>query len=180
MFFVNRDLPRDRLRWTLAHEIGHATMHSSATGDIEKEADRFASELLLPSDAIDHHLDAMTIQKAAIMKQQWKVSMAAIIRTAFERGRMNERRYRALFTSLGAQGYRTTEPFPIAPEEPRIAKELVELHRTTLGYNDFDLAQLLFSPDPQFFAQQPSMLRINDRPFFSFVKQKPPHLRLSM
>ena len=45
-FFVNTEIPGDRLRWTLAHEIGHVVMHLMPSPDQEKEADRFAAERL--------------------------------------------------------------------------------------------------------------------------------------
>jgi Zn-dependent peptidase ImmA (M78 family) len=35
MFFVNQDIPCDRMRWTLAHEIGHVIMHNLPTENIE-------------------------------------------------------------------------------------------------------------------------------------------------
>ena len=68
LFFVNENLPGDRLRWTLAHEVGHAVMHRNPTGDVEGEANRFASEFLMPRDQIAHQLDAITLEKAAALK----------------------------------------------------------------------------------------------------------------
>src|SRR5437870_1642062 len=42
LFFLNDDAPPDRLRFSLAHELGHVVMHSVPTDNMEKEADRFA------------------------------------------------------------------------------------------------------------------------------------------
>jgi hypothetical protein len=105
-----------------------------------------------------------------VLKQHWKVSMAAIIKRAWDVGSITERKYRSLFTGLGAQGYRLNEPFPITPEEPQLIKHLVAYHRNELGYDDFDLAGLLFSPDPQFFESEaaPTILKFDNRPFFAF------------
>jgi Zn-dependent peptidase ImmA (M78 family) len=174
LFFVNRDLPGDRLRWTLAHEIGHAVMHRNPTGDVEGQADRFAAEFLMPKQEIEKHLVGMTLERAAVLKQHWRVSMAAIIRHAHRLGCITERKYRSLFTSLSGQGYRTNEPFPIDVEEPQALRQLVAVHRDDLGYDDFDLAKLLFSPDPQFFGGQsvPQILKFNDQPFFAFFSEK--------
>jgi Zn-dependent peptidase ImmA (M78 family) len=175
LFFVNRDAPGDRLRWTLAHEVGHAIMHRNPTSDVEEEANQFASEFLMPAHEIAHQLHGLTIQQAAILKQQWKVSMAAIVRRAFDLGCITERKYRTLNMSLGAQGYKKVEPFPIDVEEPAVVRQLVQMHRSELGYDDFDLAKLLFWPDSQFFgpSRSPTILRFDNRPFFAFVTDRP-------
>jgi Zn-dependent peptidase ImmA (M78 family)/transcriptional regulator with XRE-family HTH domain len=169
LFFVNRDLSGDRLRWTLAHEVGHAVMHRNPTGDVEDEANSFASEFLFPAEEARQHLAALTLERAAALKPVWGMSMAAIIMRAADVGCIPESRYRRLFTSLSAQGYRKNEPFPVAKEEPRVMRELVEVHRASLGYDDFDLARLLFAPDPQFFAPglAAAMLRVGGEPFFA-------------
>ena len=43
LFLVNSVSPPDRLRFSLAHELGHMVMHRAATETMELEADRFAS-----------------------------------------------------------------------------------------------------------------------------------------
>jgi Zn-dependent peptidase ImmA (M78 family)/DNA-binding XRE family transcriptional regulator len=176
LFFVNEDLPGDRLRWTLAHEIGHAVMHRNPTGDVEGQADRFASQFLMPKKEILRQLDDITLEKAAALKPVWKVSMAALVKRAFDLGKISESKYRRLFTSLSAQGFRTNEPFPIPVETPQAVRQLVTVHRQELGYNDFDLAELLFAPDPQFFTEEkkPTLMRVGGRPFFAFFTSEGP------
>jgi Zn-dependent peptidase ImmA (M78 family) len=180
LFFLNKDAPSDRMRWTLAHEIGHSIMHRHPTGDVEEQANEFASEFLMPRDEIAHHLEDLTLEKAAMLKPIWKVSMAAIIMRAVQLGCITERKSRSLFTSLSAQGYKRNEPFPIDPEEPYLVRNLVAYYREKLQYNDFDLAQLLFTPDPQFFQpeESPAILRFDNRPFFAFFPGR--KQRLSM
>jgi Zn-dependent peptidase ImmA (M78 family)/DNA-binding XRE family transcriptional regulator len=180
LFFVNKDLPGDRLRWTLAHEIGHAVMHRTPNDDTEEQANRFASEFLMPGEEIGPSLEGMTLRKAAILKGEWKASMAAIIRRARDLGSIGEKKYRSLYTELSSQGYRMQEPFPVDVEEPRLIRQMVDFHRTDLGYDDFELAKLLFMPDPQFFPagakESPAILRMNDVPFFAFfsnVRSRP-------
>lgn len=174
LFFVNRDLPGDRLRWTLAHEIGHAIMHRNPTGDVEEQANLFASEFLMPADEIGSQLEDLTLRQAAAMKQRWKVSMAALIRRARDLERISDYKYRSLNISLSAQGHKAVEPYPIAVEEPQVVRQVVEMHRSTLGYDDFDLAKLLFSADPQFFggARRVEILKFDDQPFFAFFPER--------
>ena len=51
VMLVNGRAPTDRLRLTLAHELGHLCLHSAELGgDPEDEANAFASEFLMPAD----------------------------------------------------------------------------------------------------------------------------------
>ena len=47
---MNSDMPGDRHRFNLAHELGHALMHRHSTGECESEANRFAAEFLMPKE----------------------------------------------------------------------------------------------------------------------------------
>jgi Zn-dependent peptidase ImmA (M78 family)/transcriptional regulator with XRE-family HTH domain len=147
LFFVNRELPGDRLRFTLAHEVGHAIMHAIPTEKMEQEADQFAAELLMPREDIRKFLRNITLQAAAVLKPRWKVSMAALVRRARDLGEITERQYTRLFAGLSALGYRTNEPIPVPVEEPTVLGELIAVHRGPLGYTDADLARLLFTSD---------------------------------
>jgi Zn-dependent peptidase ImmA (M78 family) len=151
-------------------------MHRNPTNDVEQQANRFASEFLMPQREIARHLHDFDLETAAALKPVWKVSMAAIIKRALDLRKISESKYRRLFTSLSAQGYRKNEPFQIPVEEPQAVRRLVALHRHELGYSDFDLAQLLFAPDPQFFApeEKPAIMRLDDRPFFVFFTNARP------
>jgi len=143
LFYLNSEFPEDRLRFTLAHELGHVIMHRDLTEGIEKEADEFAGEFLMPAEEIADDLNNLTIERAAALKPVWKVSMAALIRRAYDLHRIPESRYRRLFTHLSAAGYRRREPFPLPPEEPTMIRRLVQMHRVELGYSAAELARLL-------------------------------------
>lgn len=54
LFLVNAHAPPDRFRFSLGHELGHVIMHGEPglTALQERQADEFASEFLLPADAI--------------------------------------------------------------------------------------------------------------------------------
>lgn len=139
VLFVREDAPGDRERFTLAHEIGHLVMHHLPTEDPEDEADRFASEFLMPAREIAPDLARMTLQKAAALKCFWKVSMAAIIRRAFDLEKITERQYRYFNTEMSRLGYRRCEPAPIPPENPALFQAILDVHRSDHGR---DVAQL--------------------------------------
>ncbi len=154
LFLVNCVMPGDRLRFTLAHEVGHAIMHAVPTPEIEDEANRFAAQLLMPAEEIQDHLHDMTIQRAASLKAHWRVAMQALIVRAYHLGCISKDRYRRLFTALSARGYRTREPIAIPPEEPTVLGQLMSVHREQLGYDAADLAQVMLTDDPRFYPTE--------------------------
>lgn len=154
LFFMNSDMPGARHRFNLAHELGHALMHRHTTTECESEANRFASEFLMPREEIGKYLDSMTLEKAARLKAHWKVSMHAIVYRAQALGKISGRHAARLFKLMGANGYRKREPIEIPFEEPQTTKELVKVHREHHGYSDSDLNALIFRFDPQFFSAE--------------------------
>ena len=143
VLFVREDSPGDRQRWTLCHEIGHVVMHHLPTSNPEEEADRFASEFLMPAREIASELTRLTLEKAAALKCYWKVSMAAIIRRARDLEKINEPQYRYFCMELSRRGYRKCEPAPIPAEEPGLFRDIVDLHRKVHGRNAAQLSDLL-------------------------------------
>ena len=146
LFFLNIDMPPDRLRWTLAHEIGHMVMHyKSLEPDNEEEANRFASEFLTPEREIKRQLTNLTIEKLARLKQYWKVSMQALIMRAYSLGNLTDRQLRSWFMRLSSHGYRVREPIELDPpfEEPRLIKAIIQFHKEELKYSDESIMQML-------------------------------------
>lgn len=143
VFFINEDVPGDRQRWTLAHELGHIVMHHLPTEHPEDEADAFAAEFLMPSREIAAELCNMTLQKAAALKSYWKVSMAAIIRHAYRLHKITERQYRYLNMELSKRGYKRCEPVPIPREEPELLRAVLDTYRHSYGHSVEQLSDLL-------------------------------------
>ncbi|MDD4890561.1 MAG: XRE family transcriptional regulator [Phycisphaerae bacterium] len=150
LFFLNADMPGDRSRFTLAHELGHVIMHRQPTERIENEADRFAAEFLMPAREIRPDLGGMSLERAAALKPLWKVSMQALIRRAWDLDVVPESRYRRLCTLVSMAGYRTNEPVPIAIEEPTLLREIVNVHLGDHGYTIDDLSKLAFVSREEF------------------------------
>lgn len=121
---VNSARPGDRMRFTTAHELGHAVMHEMATPTSEREADEFASEFLMPAKQIVAELAGLSFDRLGDLKTRWKVSMAAIARRAFDLDVVTERQYKSLMIELSKAGYRTTEPLSPPAETPRVAASM--------------------------------------------------------
>jgi Zn-dependent peptidase ImmA (M78 family)/DNA-binding XRE family transcriptional regulator len=145
IIFINRDMPGDRMRHTLAHELAHVVMHRIPTPTMEEEADRFAAEFLMPAREIRSHLRDLTLEKLASLKPYWKVAMSALLQQAQRLGEITERRYRTLWTEMGSRGYRLREPMEldITREQPLLLAELIDLHTKRLKYSLKDLSHLV-------------------------------------
>jgi Zn-dependent peptidase ImmA (M78 family)/DNA-binding XRE family transcriptional regulator len=125
----------DRTRMSLAHELGHLVLHryvGSVKQEFERDAYRFAAELLMPRDATiaDLRAEKVTLFRLAELKNKWGLSMQAVARRAKEMDVINERQYRYLMQQFSARGWRVTEPSfgpPLKPERPRAIRKLAEV-----------------------------------------------------
>lgn len=134
VFFMNKSVSGERYRFSLAHEIGHAIMHhSSALHEVEKEANLFASEFLMPRSEIRSDLRSLNLEIAARLKRVWKVSMQAIIMRASNMRVISESKKKRLFATIGAKGYKVNEPWPIPLEKPEKLSRLIDFHFNNLG-----------------------------------------------
>lgn len=162
IFWLNRELPPDRWRWTLAHELGHVLLHSEGDSrvEMESEADRFAAEFLLPRAEIKPHLVGLSLMRLAALKRRWKVSMQALIMRAYHLRMITERKRRDLFVALSREGYRIREPVELDPpaEIPSRIDELMRFHTRELGYSESDLTDML-SSNPHDLHQLRSVMR---------------------
>ncbi|UKA69201.1 ImmA/IrrE family metallo-endopeptidase (plasmid) [Arthrobacter sp. FW306-05-C] len=93
-----------RLRFTAAHELGHLVLHHDvAAGDIEKEkeADRFAAELLAPADLIKDELSArIRLNALDEVSRRWGVSQKALIYRSRELGLVSDSSARRAYQKL--------------------------------------------------------------------------------
>ena len=141
LFVVNDDIPWDRARFTLAHEIGHLVMHATPSAEMEAEANAFAAEFLMPASEIAPDLEGITLPKLVRLKQFWRVSIAALVRRAHDLDAITARQYRYLFMQLGRLGYRKVEPAELDPEEPTVLTDAFGVHREN-GLSEVELAKV--------------------------------------
>jgi Zn-dependent peptidase ImmA (M78 family)/transcriptional regulator with XRE-family HTH domain len=106
-----------RQRFDAAHELGHLIMHhDSEPGSkaSEDQANRFASEFLMPSSEIGPVLPATTAGRGwtrfAALKEEWGVSLAALLYRARSLGVMSDVSYRNAVIRMSQNGWRRAEP----------------------------------------------------------------------
>ena len=131
---VSAKAPVDRLRLSVAHELGHLVMHKGlilrSRKEVEEEAFSFAAEFCLPAEAMEREMaGAITLSSLARLKLRWGISMAALIRRAHELKLLTTRQYHYLFQQLSFKGWRTEEPpqLNIAVDKPRLVRNMAEL-----------------------------------------------------
>ncbi len=133
VMMVNSVKSGDRLRLSVAHEIGHLVLHKSPRGslkEIEKQAYAFAREFLMPSEAMKREIKRpVTLTGLAALKPRWGVSIQALIRCAYELGISSEGQYRYLSEQITKLGWRLREPenLDIPVEKPRLFRKLAEM-----------------------------------------------------
>jgi Zn-dependent peptidase ImmA (M78 family) len=152
LIFFNSEFPGERIRFTLAHELAHLIMHqqfdSDQKHDIEKEANIFASEFLMPASDIISDLRfintiKLNVERLLQLKYKWKVSINALLKRAEDLNVLTKNQTKYLWMQMAKNGYRTKEPCPLPIEKPTLLKELLNVYKEQLQYSSEDLANLL-------------------------------------
>ncbi|PRX47641.1 Zn-dependent peptidase ImmA (M78 family) [Prauserella shujinwangii] len=126
-----RGVPADRVRFTVAHELGHLVLHRTGQvgRDVEAEADEFASELLMPRHSISGSIPrSPTLNSLTMVKTQWGVSIKALVRRAKELGLIDSDRALSLYKQISKRGWNRREPGFVPEEKPRAFRKLAEIN----------------------------------------------------
>ena len=125
----NTNLPGDRQRFNIAHELGHLVLELYKLSEIENAAHRFAAAFLAPAEAVFNELGSrrsnLGFQELLILKQKYGLSIQAWIRRASDLGIINNNTYSRMYRQLSSRGWRTEEPGTVSNEEPRHLQLLV-------------------------------------------------------
>jgi Zn-dependent peptidase ImmA (M78 family)/DNA-binding XRE family transcriptional regulator len=152
VIFINSSFPGERIRFTLAHELGHLVMHQQLRTEQyvknEKEANVFASEFLMPTSDIIQDLRYINTIKLNVeillrLKMKWKVSMNALLKRAIDLGVLTKNQKNYLWMQMSQNGFRRNEPYPIPIEAPLLLNELINIYKNKLQYSIEDIATLL-------------------------------------
>ena len=121
----------DRQNFSIAHELGHLVLHYPLTTDqdeIEREANRFAAELLMPEEAMRAEMAIpVTLSTLAELKSRWWVSIAALLQRAKQLGIVNEGQYLYLRKQITQANWLKHEPIGIPADRPRALRRMAEV-----------------------------------------------------
>jgi Zn-dependent peptidase ImmA (M78 family) len=153
IILVNPNSPGDRLRWSLAHELGHLVLHAHHNyvpdQETETEADEFAGEFTMPTADIRSHLRVVTLEQLATLKLTWKMSIGSLVMKAKNIGAISDYRCASLWKEINFRGWKMREPNPIPREKATLIGEIISFHRDDLAYSDAQLEQslMVFAPE---------------------------------
>ncbi|MDT2427173.1 XRE family transcriptional regulator [Enterococcus devriesei] len=129
-----------RRRFNVAHELGHIILHNSIDSIhdysakdlkniIERQANMFASHLLLPSRAFEESLLSTSLEFYLDLKKYWKVSIQAMIYKTYSLGLINDDQKLYLNKKISWNKWRRVEPYDdvLKIEKPRLLKAVYEM-----------------------------------------------------
>jgi Zn-dependent peptidase ImmA (M78 family)/transcriptional regulator with XRE-family HTH domain len=150
IIFLNSAHTCDRIRFSVAYELGHLVMHTFSPvpleRDIAHEANLFAAELLMPSREIKSELKyGVTIPLLATLKRRWKVSMIALLYRADDLGLVTPNQKRYLLQQFNQLQIRRREPveLDIPLEQPRLIKRWIAEFRSKTKLGVMEMSALL-------------------------------------
>lgn len=140
---INTNRTADRIRFNLAHEIGHLAMDTAnAEEDEESLVHRFAAALLVPANHAFHELGRRRYKldwgELKMLKRKYGLSMTAWVRRAYDLGIINHSAYKTMNVELRKRGWHKEEPVQYqGDEEPIQLKQMAQR----------SIAEGLVSPD---------------------------------
>lgn len=114
--------PEGRIRFDMAHELGHILLHPwSESLDLitkeefkarEKQANMFASALLLPKESFSNDVQAYPtdLNYYQYLKKKWHVSIQAMIYRSNQLGIITDNQFQYLMRQVSKKGWRKKEP----------------------------------------------------------------------
>ena len=129
-----------RIRFDLAHELGHLLMHadyyseedmkdSAICDKLENEADRFAGAFLLPKDSFSKDVFSTSIDHFVQLKAKWKASIGSMIYRCDTLGLLSSNQIKYLKDQMTTRVYWRREPLDkeMPVEKPFAHKQAIML-----------------------------------------------------
>ncbi|ARP37974.1 helix-turn-helix domain-containing protein [Vibrio cyclitrophicus] len=147
--FLNTKKSGERSRFDAAHELGHLILHKHGTAqgkDAEAEADKFASNFLMPrSTILPYKGNNISIESILTLKHNWKVSAMALIVQMRSVGVLSEWQYKSLIIVASKMGLRTREIDGITREQSHVISKILAALESE-GVSIASLAKMLHLP----------------------------------
>lgn len=131
VFLVAEKRSTSRARYDAAHELGHLVLHAdvaAANPDAEREANRFAGAFLVPRESFLQECPRyLNWEHLYELKRRWRVSVAALVRRAFDLGVFSQATYRRAFMRLNHTGERFQERDEPPEERPSLLAQALRV-----------------------------------------------------
>lgn len=152
LIIINKNQSNDRIRWTLAHELGHSLMHENialfinGNRDKEKEANEFAAEFLLPESEARRAFVNIKMSQLASFKSYWLTSMGAIVQRSKQLGGITTEKYKLLRIEFSRRSWNKKEPISVYIDRPTVFDQMYDLIVNSLHYNSEDMVKSMGIP----------------------------------
>jgi Zn-dependent peptidase ImmA (M78 family)/transcriptional regulator with XRE-family HTH domain len=123
-----------RTRFDTAHELAHLVLHQHFSTDdllerstlkmVEDQANAFAGAFLMPKATFLQDLGEVTLPALARLKPKWGTSIAAMVRRAYDIGKIDAERYQVLNAEISSKGWKGKRPEPYEDQVPATAGRL--------------------------------------------------------
>jgi Zn-dependent peptidase ImmA (M78 family)/transcriptional regulator with XRE-family HTH domain len=141
VFMASEKSASVRLRFDLAHELGHLVLHGRPNQAeledktklklMDSEANRFASAFLLPCASFPHEVHTLRLDGFLPLKKRWKVSIQDMTHRCRDLGIIDDDQALNLYKQISFRKWRKREPLDnpeqIPLEEPRLLRRAFEL-----------------------------------------------------
>ncbi|MEQ2529428.1 XRE family transcriptional regulator [Bacillaceae bacterium CLA-AA-H227] len=158
MFLGNDKQSAFRRQFDGGHELGHILMHKDVDNQdvldkaefkiVEKQANRFASALLMPADAFAKTVTSTSLLNFIELKKYWNVSIGAMLRRCLDLNIIDEAKYTSLQKQISMRKMRKKEPlddvYPI--QEPVVLKKSIQMILENNIKNELQLIQEMSVP----------------------------------
>ena len=127
--FLDTRKSAERSRMDAAHELGHLVLHFSESTQrnpqAEREAQEFASTLLMPAGSVLARIrPGSTLAEIIKAKHHWNVSVSSLTYRLHTLGLLTKYQFTSLFIEIGKLGYRTNEPEPSSRERSQVLNKV--------------------------------------------------------
>ena len=152
---LNQGKPKDRMRFTASHELAHIICNFADDTKCEEWCHAFASAFLLPRDVLRqellHKRRQITFWELGIIKQNFGISMRAILWRARKLEIINEYHFQTLLNTMKEKGWDVKEPVEFnGREEPLHFRQLLNYALTEEIISQGKAAELADMPLSQF------------------------------
>jgi Zn-dependent peptidase ImmA (M78 family)/DNA-binding XRE family transcriptional regulator len=128
-----------RLRFDLAHELGHLVLHRNYVEEdlnddelynsVEDEANYFAAAFLLPKETFSKDVYSSSINHFLLLKKKWRASISCMINRCINLALLSDNQIQYLKNQMTEKFYWRHEPFDDIwePEKPFLYKQAINL-----------------------------------------------------
>lgn len=118
---TRENIPGDRQRMNIAHELGHILISVSDKKIEEPAVFRFAGAFLFPKEVVYQELGRnrtnLGLRELFFLKMKYGLSMQAIVYRAKDLEIINDSTYKKIFGLFAKMGFRKSEPWEAYPSE---------------------------------------------------------------